>query len=193
MRIVVVGIFIILAVWVLAAGIINKRRISWLMVFVFLVPAGALGYFEYKWQQEQDEISISVVQAISGVKESKIDCQRLTFAFVDVWASEKTTDSGKTHAGLKYSVCSQILGYYRSDPKKNPTLDEVKAFQLLSAESVRIAGKTNKEDEIQCLGIRNIKLVVQGLGGSSSQANYAYNLYKQEVFSKDNELQKFNC
>lgn len=193
MRIVLVGILVALALWVITAGLINKKRISWLVIFVLLIPAGTLGYFEYRWQQEQADISLNVVEAVSGVKGAKLECQRLTFAFVDVWASEKTTDAGKTNAGLKYNACAQILEFYRNEPRKNPTLEQVKAFQLLSAESVRVAGKTQKEPEIQCLGIRNLKLVVQGLGGSVAQANYAYNLYKQEVSSKEYELNELNC
>jgi hypothetical protein len=193
MRIVVIAALVILALWIIIAGIINRRKISWLIIFVLIAPAGALSYFEYEYQEDQKEISANVVQAISGIDDSTLNCQRLMFAFVDVWASEKTVDNGKASAGIKYNSCSQILGFYRSDPKVNPTLDEVKAFQLLSAESVRIAGKTEKEDEIQCLGIRNIKLVVTGLGGTEQQATYAYNYYKQEVFVKDNELQKYNC
>lgn len=199
MRIIIIAILVLLAIWVIASGLFSKKRtsrgrVSWLLVFVLLLPAGALAYFEYKWQTDIDDISVSVVQTISGVKGSTLQCQRLTSAYVDVWASEKTIDEGKTVAGLKYNPCAEILGYYRAEtPKPVPAVEQVKAFHLLSQESTRIAGKAKSEKDLVCLGAANIPIVVQGLGGSENDGIYAYRLFKQEVLEKDSDYNQYNC
>ena len=195
MRIILIAILVILAVVVLVAGIRNKFRISFLAIFVLLIPAGALGYFEWVWQDAQTQISKNVVAQITDNRKSQLQCQRLSEGFFDVWASEKLIEVPENTVGLKYKVCGEILDYYKADPeaKPKPTLAQLEAMQLLSEESVKIANPDLKPEEAKCLGVKNIPLVVQGLGGSASQGQYGYLLYKQEIADKDPELRGLTC
>ncbi len=195
MRIFVIGALVLLALIVLVAGIRNKGRISWLAIVVLLVPAGALTWFEIRWQDEVKYMSTSIVQNISGNSKAQLECQRLTFAFTDVWASEKLFDTAEDTIGLKYGGCSQLLNYYRdtSEVKPAPTLEQVKVMQLVSTESVRLAGKEKDETRLTCLGVRNLPLVVQALGGTNQQGVQAAFLYQKEVLDKDPKTRDLQC
>lgn len=195
MRIILIAILLILVVVVLIAGIRNKFRISFLSIVVLLIPAVALGYFEWAWQDAQTQISKTVVAKITENRKSELKCQRLSEGFFDVWASEKLIEVPENMVGLKYKVCGEILDYYKADPeaKPKPTLAQLEAMQLLSEESVKLANPDLKPAEAKCLGIKNIPLVVEALGGSPSQGQYGYLLYKQEKADKDPELRGFTC
>lgn len=200
MRIILIGILVLLALWVIISGLLSKKRtsrgrISWLLVFVVLIPAGALTYFEWKWQTDIDTMSENIVQNISGVPGSKLECQRMSAAYVDVWASEKTIEEeDNTIAGLKYNYCAELFGYLRAEsPKPVPTIEQVTAFHLLSKEATRIAGKAKSEKDLVCLGAINIPIVVQGLGGTENDGIYAYRLFKQEVLDKDPDYSIYDC
>lgn len=200
MRIVLIILLVALALWVIVAGLLSKKRtsrgrISWLLVFALLVPAGAATYFEYKWQTDIETISKNVVAKISGIPGAKLECQRLTFAFVDVWASEKTIDADKGSVGLKYNQCAQLFDYLRNEDKANkqPTLDQLKTFHLLSQESTRLAGKETKENNLVCLGAKNLPIVVEGLGATAAEGVYSYRLFVQELLEKDSDYSKFKC
>lgn len=199
MRIILIIVLVALTIWVILAGLLSRKRtsrgrISWLLVFVFLIPAGVATYFEYEWRTSIDTISQTVVQPISGNPDSKLVCQRLSEAYVDAWAGEDTINSGENTVGLKYNDCAEILSYFRaSSPKPVPTVEQVKSFQLLAKESTRLAGKEDNDNNLVCLGIANIPLVVEGLGGTANDGIYAYRLFRQEVQDKDTDYNKYNC
>lgn len=195
MRIVIIGILVILAVIVLVSGLFNQKRISWLLIFVLLVPAGVTTWFEIRWQNEVKLISTNIVAPISGISSAKVDCQRLTFALVDAWASEKLTDGDAKTVGMKYAVCSPILEYLRADPenKPDPTIDQLKSMVLLGGESARLAGKESNEARLTCLGVRNLPLIVQALGGTKNQGIRAALNYQESVLDKNPKYTGLQC
>lgn len=197
MRIIIIAALAILAIWVLVGSLIGKRRngVPWLIIFALLIPAGVVTWFEVRWQQEQQHISETVVAAISGNPDARLECQRLTFAFADAESSEYFFDAGENVIGMKYSQCAQILEYFRdtTEPKPDPTLDQIKAMNLLSTEAVRLSGDETNELRLECLGNRNLGLVVAALGGTEKQGNLAAYTYQQEVLNKDGMFAKMQC
>lgn len=179
-------ILTILVIW----GGIRNRKISILALIVLIVPIGVLGWMEYDWKQQQEVISENAIQPITGTDLSKFKCQRFTAAFVDVWASEYTIDAGEFNVGLKHNMCNEILEYAKSETKTIDNLEQLKAIHIVSTESVKIANPLLTQAQAKCLGIVNIPIVVEGLGGTAYDGQYAHYLFVQELASKDKETRR---
>jgi len=192
MRLILIGALLILTIWVIVAGLRNQRRVSIFAILIFLLPAGGLGYFEYKWTTAQDEISVAV-QKISGNKDGELACERLSSGFFDVWAKDKAITTSSTKVQLKYTPCSDLLSWYNSEDKSKPTEAQINAIHLLTRETMRISGQ--KEEKLQeCLAMKNDALMAQSLGATSNQANYISLYYRQNINSKlDGSLQNVFC
>lgn len=182
MRLVVIALLLIATIWVIISGFKNQKRISLFAIFIFITPAGALGYFEYQWQQTQDKIAIAV-QEISGNKEASFKCERLSAGFFDVWAKEKSIDSSPNVVQLKYSPCSSLFSWYNSAEKANPSEEQITAIHLLTKESMRVAGQ-NSDTLQECLAMKNDAQMARDLGASQNIANYVAEYYKQNINSK---------
>jgi len=85
------------------------------------------------------------------------------------------------------------LDYLRSDPKPDLTLDTVKTMHLLATESVILAGNETDPDRQMCLGVRNLPLVVQALGGTRQDGLEAAYMYQTEIIDTDNKLKGMQC
>lgn len=179
MRVIVIAILVIVAIWIVIAGLKNSKRISWLVIFMLIAPAGASAYFEYKWVETQKEISVAV-KAISGLKGAELQCQRMSEGFFDVWAHTKTLDSGSRTAGLKYNTCADLLSWYNGDTKSSPTPEQISAVHLLTHETIRISGQTDANLQ-ECLAMKNDAAMALALGATTNQANYLAIYYKQNI------------
>jgi hypothetical protein len=193
LRVITIALLVIATIIVIIGGLRNSKRVSFLTIFVLLIPAGALTYFEYDWRKTQTEIGISTVAKITGDKKSGFACQRLSSAFFDVWIKERFFDAGPDMVGLKNQECSNVMSYYKTTPKKNPTVEQVKSVHLLATESVKLANPELNEHDAKCLGLANLPIVVEGLGGGPKAQKYFYALFVQEVQPKDKDLRYDKC
>ena len=179
MRLILIIVLIAVAMWILIAGIRNQKRISFLGIFLMLLPAGALGYFEYQWQTVQDEISV-IVQDVTGKNDTKFECERLSFAFFDAEANKKVIDDNPKVVKLKYAACAELLTWYSQEDKSQVTEEQIKALHLFSRETMRVAGNT--DDKImECLALKNESSIIQNLGGSKATGDYVMLYYVQQI------------
>lgn len=192
MRVIVVAILVIVAVWIVIAGLKNSKRVSFFVIFLLLAPAGASAYFEYKWVETQTNIS-AAVKTISGLKGAELKCQRMSEGFFDVWAHTQTLDEGALTVGLKYNTCASLISWYNGDTKSSPTPEQITAVHLLTHETIRITGQTDLNLQ-ECLAMKNDAAMALALGATANQANYLAIYYKQNIHPVEaKKLQEVYC
>jgi len=179
MRLVLVILLIAAAIWVFILGFRNQKRISYFGIFVILIPAGVLGYFEYTWQVAQQNIA-AVVQSITKDPETSFECQRMSFGFFDAEAGEKAVTSNEKKVELKYTSCAALLAWYSSEEKNKPSEEQIGAIHLFTKETMRVAGQADEALQ-ECLAVKNDAAVVQKLGGSEAVGQYISLYYQQNV------------
>lgn len=184
MRIIIIGALVILAVVVVIYGLKNQKRVSFLALAILLIPAGVAGYFEYNWQTNQAQISLAL-QKFTGIKDAKLSCQRLSEGFFDAWSSKDTVDYGPTSAGLKYQECSNLIAWYTSKDKSQPTEDQMVAIHVLVREAMRIMGQSNPSlQECYAMSEKNTEPLAEDLGATPDEARYIALYYQQHLHSK---------
>lgn len=191
MRLIIIGLLVIAALWVLVAGLRNHKRVSFFALFILLAPAAIAGYFEYKWVEAQDQISIAVSE-VSGVASAKLECQRMSEAFFDAWQSRETISDRPTIAGLKANTCSQLIGWHNDESNIKPTSDQIEAIHLLTRETMRISGQTTFEAQ-ECSAIVNTINMAIALGASPDEANYIHLYYLQNIYPEVKISKKIYC
>lgn len=181
MRIIIIGALVILAVVVVIYGLKNQKRISFLTVALLLIPAGIAGYFEYNWQNNQAQISVSL-QKFTGIKTAKLSCQRLSEGFFDAWSSKDTVDYGPTSAGLKYQECADLLSWYTNKDKSQPTENQMTAIHVLVREAMRIMGQADPSlQECYAMSEKNTEPLAEDLGATPDEARYIALYYQQHL------------
>lgn len=184
MRLVIIGILLIAAITVIVSGLRGYRKhVSWFALVLTLVPAGALGYFEYTWQETNNKIT-AVVKKASGNPDASFTCQRLSIGFFDTNITELSIRDDPNTVHLKYRQCESLQGWFLANPKLTPTPDQVKSLQLFAADTVRVSGPTEGQ-KFLCVGTRELPAIVQLLGGTKEQGEYARGYYQQHIVGDD--------
>lgn len=193
MRLIIIAVLLILAVWIFVLGWRNQKRISWFGVFLMLLPAGAFGYFEYKWLEPQEEITL-VVQDVARTDAVDFKCQRLSTGFFDAEISKKVIQTSKTTVELKYSTCKALVDWYLAEPnlQSKPSEEAIVALHSLSQEIMRVAGNSNSRI-IECLAAKNNATIAQKLGASTSTANYMSLYYQQNLQDESYSRSPVSC
>lgn len=188
MRIAVIIALFAIVLWIIINGFRNSKRISFLGVFIFLVPALVLTYFEYQYQEQMTMMQEAVTD-LSGNKDITLECQRLSVGFFDAGSADQTYSTEPTHIALKYKTCNDILTWVEAEDKTQPSEDQVKALHLLSKELVRVAGEKD-HDRLECLAIDADMIVLQYFGADPNTAYWINSYYKQNlvthIFARNN-------
>ena len=166
-------------IWIIVDGFRNRRRFSLIGIFVFLVPAVFLGYLEYQYQEDVNELK-DAVQVLTKDDEVNFSCQRLFEGLFDTESSKQVNQGGDKDIILKYKPCDAIISWMNSETKSQATEQQIEALHLLSNEMVRTAGITDP-DKRECLAIKNDKVVIQYLGATEAQAIGIANYYRQKL------------
>lgn len=190
-RFIVACLLVAAAIWVLISGLRNKKRISLIAIFILLIPAGVLGYFEYNYDVTISQLSVAV-QKVSGIKDASLRCERMSEAFFDVWANTDVINYGSTVAGLKYDECDHLISWYKSDNKNNITENQIIAIHLLDVETMRVSGQNNPALQ-ECLAMKNDAFMAETLGATPNQANYIAFYYREKLHSTLTENENAFC
>lgn len=193
MRLIIIGILIILAIWIFVLGWRNQKRISWFGILLMLLPAAGLGYLEYKWLEPQEEISL-IVQDVVQSDSVGFQCQRFSVSFFDAEGSVKVVQNSPNIVELKYATCKALVDWYLAEPevKENPDEDTIEALHYFSREIMRVAGNTDFK-LLECLAVKNNSILAQKLGASASTANYMSLYYVQNLQDRTFQINPVFC
>lgn len=180
MRLIIIGLLLVAVVLVIVSGLRGyKKHVSMFALLLCLVPAGTLGWFEYKWQETNTKLS-AVVQNVSGNPLSSFACQRMSIGFFDTEVSKSVITSDPNTVHLKYRPCSELQGWFNQEVKGTPTVEQVEAIHYFAVEAIRVSGQTDP-GKAECVGSRETPAIVQALGGSKNLGDYVSAYYNQHV------------
>ncbi len=167
--------------WVLAHQVLGGRHRAALVALA--VPALALG-----WQEGSDwllraQYSAAVSEQVG--RPVRVDCQRLTGAWVDPTAELGFVRFGPDGtpddvARLEYDACRRLNAWMRSD-RQDPPLEQVVAVHVLAHEAEHLAGELN-EGVAECRSLQRTAALAERLGASRDQARELAVTYVRQVY-----------
>lgn len=150
MRIIVIFILgIALAYYVIWEPLKNYTRygrkysVNYLMVPLLAVMITPTTVAEIQWQHLQHKGS-AIVKEVSGNKEGKLVCQRLSMSLFDkypLYAGYVEYDK-PNNAIVKYRECKDLAQYFKHP--QNPTIHETMSLNVLIHESIHVSGEFNE-------------------------------------------------
>lgn len=167
--------------WVLAHQVLGGRhRVA---IVAIAVPGLVLGWQEASDWMLRAEYSAAVSAQVG--RTVRVDCQRLTGAWVDPTAelgfvrfdADGTPDDV---ARLEYDACRRLNAWMRSD-RENPPLEQVVAVHVLAHEAEHLAGEAN-EGLAECRSVQRTAALAERLGATRAQAVELAVVYARQVF-----------
>lgn len=183
MRIVIIALLVILALVTILLPLFKKKKPSIFTAAIILIPAVALGYFEYSWTENQKELQESF-REMTEVPIAKFSCERMSIEWFDAYVSQKATDTGeRAQIKLKHSTCAPLIGYLNLEDKSKQTIDNnfTVALVAYSEAGVRMLNPGADSTKVRCTAVNNIPRALYSLGGNPKQAYLVQQYYNANI------------
>lgn len=167
--------------WVLAHQVLGGRHRVALVVIA--LPGLLLGWREASDWLLRAQYSAAVSAQVGH--QVRVDCQRLTGAWVDPTAElgfvRFDADGAPDDvARLEYDACRRLNAWMHSD-REDPPLEQVVALHVLAHEAEHLAGEAD-EGVAECRSLQRTAALAQRLGATAEQARVLAVVYARQVF-----------
>lgn len=173
-----------LLAFVLARWAVTRRPhwISLTLVLLVLVPTA---WFELRWRAAENAFS-AVTRMLVPAAEGAA-CQRMlatwTYGGLE-WGHVQFDAAGRpeTVAWLSYDACRHLRDWYFSD-KSEPTLDQVRAVEILAHEAEHLRGQRS-EAVAECDALQRTEEAAIALGATPEQARALVLTYWSAIYPR---------